>query len=64
MADDLMKIPVQATYRIVDGEAMLIAAEYAEVSADAFARFLLDSFNVPVDGRIHRGGEIVGRGNQ
>lgn len=46
---DTITIPVQATYRIVNGEPVMIAAEYADVSADAVARFLLDAFHVPAN---------------
>ncbi len=46
---DIIQIPVEATYRIINGEAVQIAAVYADVSADAVARFLIDAFHVPVN---------------
>ena len=48
---DTITIPVQATYRIVNGEAVQIAAEYAEISADAVARFLMDAFHISTNRR-------------
>lgn len=42
MPDNICKIPVSATFTIVDGEAVMTAAEYAEIPADAIARFLVD----------------------
>lgn len=44
--NDIISMPVKAKYRIIDGEPILISAEYADVSADVVARFLLDAFNV------------------
>ena len=41
---DILRVPVEVTYRIVDGEPVKVRAEYAEISADAFARFLIQKF--------------------
>lgn len=41
---DICSIPVQATYRIINGELVRISAEYADISADALARFLIQKF--------------------
>lgn len=43
---DTIKIPITATYRIIGGKPVMIDAEYAEISADAFARFLMERFGV------------------
>lgn len=42
-------IPIEATYRIVNGKAVRIDAVYADVSADAIAQMLLKTFHVSVD---------------
>lgn len=47
--DDMITIPIQATYRTINGEVVMVSAEYAEVSADAVARYLLDAFNVSAE---------------
>lgn len=40
--DDICTIPVTATYRIIDGEPVMVAAEYAEISAADIAKFLVE----------------------
>ena len=52
--DNICKIPIKATYRIVDGEAVMVAAEYADIPADAIARFLIDKLGVDA---IFNGGD-------
>ena len=47
MATDTLHIPVTATYRIIDGEAVKIAAEYADVPTDIIARLLVRGFGLP-----------------
>ena len=42
-------VPISATFRIIDGEPVMIDAEYADIPADVFARFLLQKF-----GKGHR----------
>ena len=54
MQDNICKIPITATYRIVDGEAVMVAAEYADIPADAIARFLIDRLGVDA---IFNGGD-------
>ena len=44
--NDTCKIPVCATYTIVNGKPVMTAAEYAEISADAIAKFLVDKLGV------------------
>ena len=46
MPDNICKIPVAATFTIIDGKAVMTAAEYADISADAIARFLVDKLGV------------------
>ena len=54
MSDNLITIPVAASYRVIDGKPVMVSAEYWEVSADDVARFLLEKFNVPFE---KQGGE-------
>ena len=42
------KIPVKATYRIIDGKPIKIAANYADIPADTIARLLIRGFGLPV----------------
>lgn len=49
-----ISIPLAATYRIMDGRAVLIDAEYMDIPADLIARFLLDGLHVPVDENLFR----------
>lgn len=44
--NDTCRIPVRATYRIVNGEAVMVAAEYADIPADAIAAYLVDKLGV------------------
>lgn len=44
MDDDMCRIPIRATYRIVDGEPVLISADYRDIPADLIARFLIQKF--------------------
>ena len=37
---DMIKIPVKATYKVVDGVAVKVNAEYQEVPAAAVAKIL------------------------
>ena len=37
---DMIKIPVKATYKVVDGVAVKVSAEYKEVPAAAVAQIL------------------------
>lgn len=43
----VLTVPVKATYRIIDGEAVIIDAVYADVPADLIARLLMRGFGVP-----------------
>lgn len=51
--DNMCRIPVNATYRIVDGEPVLVNAEYRDIPADVIARFIIEKFGITP---IHKGG--------
>ncbi|MCM1270937.1 MAG: hypothetical protein NC247_10000 [Ruminococcus flavefaciens] len=42
----ICRIPVNATMQIINGEAVMIDAEYADIPADKIAEFLIKSFGV------------------
>ncbi len=42
--EETMKIPVAAKYRIIDGEPVCVHQEFAEITPDEFARFLIRQF--------------------
>lgn len=44
--DNMCKIPVNATFREVDGEMQMVQAEWAEIPADVIARFLIQKFGM------------------
>lgn len=44
--EEMLHIPVRATYRVTDGMITQTAAEYADISADDFARFLLKGLGI------------------
>lgn len=46
MNKDTCKIPVQATYKIVDGEPELISANYIDIPSDDIAKFLIQKFGL------------------
>ncbi len=48
-SDNVIKIPVSATYRIIDGKPVMLSADYREIPAEVVARFLLERFNVPME---------------
>lgn len=50
MEDNICRdVPISATYRIIDGEPVLISAEYADIPADVIARLLLRHFGKTID---------------
>lgn len=53
MEDNICRIPVQATYRIVDGNPVRVDTKYADIPAEVIARFLLQKFGADA---IFRGG--------
>lgn len=42
MQDTTCKIPVSATYTIVNGKPVMTEAEFVDIPADAIAKFLVD----------------------
>lgn len=46
MQDNICKVPVSATFTIIDGRPVMTAAEYAEIGADVIARFLVSKLGV------------------
>ena len=45
---DLCRVPIRASYAVVDGKAQRISAEYAEIPAQMIADFFLQHFGVPI----------------
>lgn len=56
--NNVCRIPVNATMQIINGEAVMIDAEYADIPADKIAEFLIKSFGVDA---IFRGEENVSK---
>lgn len=48
LANDMCRIPVSVTKRIVNGKCITIDAEYMDIPADAIAQFLIQKFGVDV----------------
>lgn len=48
MSNNVCKIPVRATYTVYNGshEPVMTAAEYADIPADAIARYLVERCGV------------------
>lgn len=44
--DNICRIPVRATYKIVNGEPVKVSAEYRDIPADLIAQFLLQKFGI------------------
>lgn len=42
MPDNMCRIPVSATMQIIDGEPVMVAAEYADIPAEKIAAFLVE----------------------
>lgn len=57
MNDNICRVPVNATFTVYKGsrEAVMTSAEYADIPADAIARFLVDRCGVDA---IFGGGEV------
>lgn len=45
-----MRIPVKASYEIINGEAVQIAAEYADIPAEVIAEYLIKNYRGSGDG--------------
>jgi len=48
MNTETIKIPVTATYHIIDGVAIMVASEYQEVKVSELAQLLIEQLHVPV----------------
>lgn len=46
MQENLCRVPVRATYSIINGKPVMVAAEYADIPADAIAAYLVDKLGV------------------
>lgn len=44
----MCRIPVRATMKRVNGEMTMISAEWADISADMIARFLIEKFGLDI----------------
>lgn len=44
--NNVCRIPVQATMKKINGEYVMVSAEYADIPADKIAEFLVKSFGV------------------
>ena len=42
MQENICMIPVSATFSIINGKAVMVAAEYADIPAEEIARFLVE----------------------
>lgn len=42
----MCRIPVKATYEIINGEPVMVAAEWADIPADVIARKLIEGFGL------------------
>ena len=42
MQENICRIPVSATFSIINGKAVMVAAEYADIPAEEIARFLVE----------------------
>ncbi len=42
MQENICRIPVTATFSIINGKAVMVAAEYADIPAEEIARFLVE----------------------
>ena len=46
--NEVCRMPVRASYVVVNGKAQRISAEYAEIPAQMIADFFLQHFGVPI----------------
>lgn len=58
--DNICRIPVSATMQIIDGKAVMVAAEYADIPAEDIARFIVERMGVSaVPGLSDEGGDAI-----
>lgn len=54
--DNLCRIPVKAYFTVIDGKPEIVKADYADIPAEAIAKFILDRVGA---GKVFgNGGEI------
>jgi len=46
MDSQTLRLPVEATYREIDGEMVMVDAEYADVPLDAICQMIFRAFGV------------------
>lgn len=44
--ENMCRIPVNATMKIIDGKAVMVKGDWVDIPADAIARFLIQKFGV------------------
>ena len=49
----MCRIPVKATMQYVNGVMTMVNAEWADISADAIARFLIEKFGLDAERSDH-----------
>lgn len=49
----MCRIPVKAKMQRVNGEMVMVSAEWADISADAIARFLIEKFGLDAERSDH-----------
>lgn len=59
MKDNICHVPISATMQIINGETVMIDAEYAEIPADKIAAFLVERFGAGrIFGSKDKGGSV------
>ena len=56
MQNDVCSIPVTATVKIIDGEAVITKAEYVDIPASVIAEFILSKYGI--DAILERGEDV------
>ena len=57
MQENICRIPVTATFSIINGKAVMVAAEYADIPAEEIARFLVERCGIALSQGQKRGGK-------
>ena len=47
VSNQTIRIPIRATYRMIDGEAVKIDAEYADVPVNLIAKMIIRKLGLP-----------------
>lgn len=56
--ENICRIPVSVTMQIINGEPVMVAAEFAEIAADKIAAYLVERFGAAqIFGDSERGSE-------